>query len=1433
MSHFHSYSMAIGPLNPLALSTRSISAARLSPLPQTTSCNPCEPPPGALLMQIADVNTADTSEFTNLPTGWSTPTGGGLNLVTQYQVDDQERTTKEASPDGNVTYYVYLDAQHEERIYPGWNASTGTPTGPTEVIRQDAADGYTETLTMTAAPNLNPDGTPNGSEAISGLQSLTRDYTNDAGQVIAEDNYFNLGGLAYSTGMMGTLNVNYYQTQYSYDSGGRLTRTQTANGTIYRTVYNSLGQPVSDWVGTNDTPEYGEWSPNNNTGTSNMVMVSSYQYDNGGVDDGNLTEETDYPGLDEAERITQMWYDWRDRLVATKSGVQDSENDGTHRLIVVTTYDNLGEAIETQQYDGDGVTPQVVNGVLQALDPSLLRAQEVDSYDDQGRVYQTQVYDVNPSTGAVSSTALTTNDYYDHRGDLIAESDPGGLWTKSQFDGAGRDVMDSTTDGAGGTTWADAVSVTNDTVLEQVQSVYDGDDNAIETIDRQRFDNATGTGPLGDPTSGIGARVYYAAAYYDNADRLTASVDMGTNGGVAWTRPSTPPPSSATALVTTYAYNSMGLVQDVTDPMGIVNRTYYDALGRTTETIQDYTDGTETADSNIVTEYGYDGDNNVTYVRADEPGGAYQQTQYVYGVTTASGSGVNSNDILSAIQHPDPTTGNPSNSDQDSYLVNALGQTVQYTDPNGNVHQYTYDVLGRLTSDAVTTLGAGVDGRVRRIEYAYDSQGNNYLTTSYDAPTGGNVVNQVQDVYNGLGQLTGEYQSHSGAVVPGTTPEVQYGYTEMSGGQNNSRLTQLVYPSGYVVYYNYATGLGSNISRLSSLSDGTGTLESYKYLGLDTVVERDHPQTNVNQTFIAQPNQSQTGDAGDRYVGLDRFGRIVSQNWYDTATQQSTDDFQYGYDADGDVLYKQNLVDAVMSQLYQYNDLNELISYQQGTLNSTNTAIVGTPSASQSWSLDALGNFTSTTTNGVTQTETFNQQNEVTSISGAGAVTYDANGNLTADGSGNTYVYDAWNQLVAVQNNGTTVAAYGYDGLGRRITETHGGTTTDLYLSSAGQVLEERVGGAVEARNVWSPVYVNALVLRDQSSQGNGVLDQHLYVQQDANWNVTTLVDVGGNVVERYAYSPFGAVTVLNPDFSVRDSSVYAMPYLWQGMRYESTVGLYSTFSGRVVSPTLMRPLQVDPLGLIPGNNVYRWEDNGPTDALDPLGLSPLPPNWRRVGPKPQPQPPRQFDFGDPTAVLIGHVVIDVGGVRFVPPSTMIGVLGTTPPVIQIPIARVTALPPSLPRNKITVIQRVQWTACETESPPGTTSVILGPPRKLTPEPPRAFNGYVGPNPLQGGYAPHRYGGTAWPNYPPSGSRPITVGEPPQPPTSPTLSGALPPGMYPPGSIYSLPGTNVGGFYQGSPIGGSTKKEGSGYFGLGCQFGGGGVWWRGRGSNRR
>ena len=126
-------------------------------------------------------------------------------------------------------------------------------------------------------------------------------------------------------------------------------------------------------------------------------------------------------------------------------------------------------------------------------------------------------------------------------------------------------------------------------------------------------------------------------------------------------------------------------------------------------------------------------------------------------------------------------------------------------------------MLGRLTADAVTTLGAGVNGSVRRLETAYDTAGRPYLYTSYDAASAGAVVNQVQQVYNGLGQLVTEYQSHSGAVNAASTPQVQYAYSEMAAGAKHSRLISMTYPDGRVLNYDYASGLGDRVSRFSSL----------------------------------------------------------------------------------------------------------------------------------------------------------------------------------------------------------------------------------------------------------------------------------------------------------------------------------------------------------------------------------------------------------------------------------------------------------------------------------------------------------------------------------------------------------------------------------------------------------------------------------------
>jgi hypothetical protein len=72
----------------------------------------------------------------------------------------------------------------------------------------------------------------------------------------------------------------------------------------------------------------------------------------------------------------------------------------------------------------------------------------------------------------------------------------------------------------------------------------------------------------------------------------------------------------------------------------------------------------------------------------------------------------------------------------------------------------------------------------------------------------------------------------------------------MAGGAHHSRLTSITYPNGKVLNYNYAAELDDAISRLSSLSDNTGTLESYDYLGESVVVARKQPQPGIDLSYI-------------------------------------------------------------------------------------------------------------------------------------------------------------------------------------------------------------------------------------------------------------------------------------------------------------------------------------------------------------------------------------------------------------------------------------------------------------------------------------------------------------------------------------------------------------------------------------------------------
>jgi RHS repeat-associated protein len=1251
---------------------------------------------------------------------------GHAATVTAYNASTHTLTFTSAFPSATTSSSVYVLWQQ---------------TGPTQISRTylPAANSggfvYTESMTSSATANLTG-GLPDGTETLSSsnIQSLQRDFTNAAGQVLWSDSYATLSGVTFSEGVtassgvpvdLGTSGTNFYRTTFAYDDDGRQNKVIEPTGTIDRMVYDGFGNLLSTWVGTDDTPTSGYWSPTNLSGT-NMLDVQDNYYDtqaapavptlssitlSGGsaatyyvrisyvingiesgasvetsisvasghglqiaapsvvpgesaykvyvstslgaeklqsapssvtsnwtqtgsistsgtptfTDVGNVNVTIQHPGGSQPDRIAVTAFDWQGNQVLSEGGLVTGSNS-TPRAITFDHYDNQGELTEADQYDGTSDTLAAVgftSGVPNTPTSALL-AKSTASYDDQGRVYQTNTYSV--SSGAATS-GLIGNTFYDHNGNLLAVYNTGQPTLKYKYDGANRVTAAYTTDGGAVnnsgtplTAWSDAGSVANDVVVTETDSTYDPDGNATLTVTKDRLstDSNSATGALGGPSTSPDSSNSYVTDYYDAAGRLGAEVNYGTTSESAPGAYDAVPARSDSALVTSNTFDAAGNQDTVTDPRGIVTKSYFDMLGRTTETIAAFTNGTPTSSTNQKTDYTYDGNDDVLTMTAVMPSGTNSQTTaYIYGVGTTAGTDLFSNDLIAKVEYPNPSTGAASTSAANdvSYSYDNLGETTTKTDQNGSTHTYSFDSVGRMTLDAVTTLGSGVDNAVLALGYTFTALSLPYQQTSYSDVYGTTVVNQVQDAYNGFQQLTTEYQEKSGAVSTSTSLKVQYAYSSIATG---SLLNEMIYPNGRILHYGYDNStLDTAIGRIDYLADDNGSgsastphLVDYTYQGLSTILG----QTYGNGVVLTDT--------------LDAFGNIADLNYVKSGT--STDHFQYGYDRDGNVLYKNNLLSSSFSELYHansstsgddntaYDPLGRLTAFSRETLSAsannsgvldtvtTLNSTTGLTADSQSWSLDAIGNQTAVTTDGATTNNTQNGQNELTGF-GSNSLTFDNNGNTIADENGNTLTYDAWNRL-ATDSASTT--SYSYDADGRRITETHSTTTTNLYFTTQGQVIEERVSGTVAAQNVFGIDYVNALLLRDDNStsgnlgiSGSG-LGTRLYSQHDANWNQTALVSNSGTVLERFVETPYGVQTVLTSAWVVT-TDVYHVPNGFQDGRVDPATGLIHLGTpGRDYDPVTGTWKQTDSSGYVNGANTYQYALSNPDVNVDPSGNS-------------------------------------------------------------------------------------------------------------------------------------------------------------------------------------------------------------------------------------
>jgi len=303
-----------------------------------------------------------------------------------------------------------------------------------------------------------------------------------------------------------------------------------------------------------------------------------------------------------------------------------------------------------------------------------------------------------------------------------------------------------------------------------------------------------------------------------------------------------------------------------------------------------------------------------------------------------------------------------------------------------------------------------------------------------------------------------------------------------------------------------------------------------------------------------------------------------------TAITQGTSSVGFTYDGAGRPKTL-TLPDGIV-QTYGYDDANDLtsISFTKGTttlgdlaygydLAGRRTAVWG------SYGRTGLPTATSASAS-------YNANNQLTSWNGTTS-SYDLNGNLTDFGS-QTFSWNDRNQLSATSAGS---ASFTYDGLGRRLSRTAGGTTTKFLYDRANVVQEQNSSNTATA-NLLAGVGI------DQTFSRSVVGGATSSLLTDALGSTVALGDANGAVQTSYTYEPFGAAT--------SSGATNTNTYQFTGRESDGATGLYF-YRARYFSPTFGRFISEDPLGF-PGGpdlNLYAYVSNAPTVFTDALGLEP------------------------------------------------------------------------------------------------------------------------------------------------------------------------------------------------------------------------------------
>jgi large repetitive protein len=980
-----------------------------------------------------------------------------------------------------------------------------------------------------------------------------------------------------------------------------------------------------------------------------------------------------YDSSDEHWEFMRPETDTTSPSTATAASTSDASTD-TWTLLTGTYNANTGTMTLYVNGTANGTytdsTPIASHGAL-TIGASQWNGKATDFFD--GEVSDVQVYPRSLSASEVStlygygeggsditSSEETTSWTRDERGLPTSMTDPDGNVTDYSYDEAGQLAVTteptvSTETYSGGTVTAHPVEMTGyDTFGDTTESEdadgnvttygYDADGQEVSQTEPSYTQPGTGTVINAETTYG-----------YDGDGNETSQTDaVGNETTYAYDQLSDKTSeTNAAGDTTSYTYDPDGEELSQTSPTGAVSEATYDYLGRQLTSTQveryatgdtsaayttDYTYGTggwlweTTTPDGVTSKDGYDAAGELTSVE-DGAGSTTtykydalgRQTATVYPDGTSTVTGYDSSDDVTSTENLD-SSGDVLTSASATY--DGDGNELSSTDARGDTTTYTYDPTGMLTqevqpvtSSSAITTSFGYDGAGNETEYT-DGNGNNWYytynswgleesriepttseystaadstyTTAYDAD--GRPLSEtepggvtVSDAYNNVGELTGQ----SGSGADATTATRTFGYdasgdltsastsdTASSSSASNATSESYTYDDRGDVLT--ASGTGGSTSYtyngddlVTSVDDAAGTT-SYTYDDDDRLSTLSDPATGTTATYSYDEDSELTeinygSDA--RHLAYNSQHEETGDT-LETSTGSTVASTTYGYNADGQITSETTSgLAGASSNTYSYDEAGRLTSWDNGA---TTTDYV----------YDADGNLTADGS----KTYTYDARDELTS-DGTDNYTYTANGTLSSVSSSSATTdatYDAFGDQVSY---GTQ--SYDYDALGRMTSDVNSSTSSGYTFSYQGATGTLASDGT--STYTWDPSGTDLVgVGVSGGTASEGVLaytDQHDDVTGEFTSSSTAVTGSTG-------YDPWGTVTATSgtEEGQLGYQSEWTDPVTGKvamGSRW------YDPSDGDFMSADTMQVAQAPDEAAA---NPYAYVGDDPLDGTDPTG---------------------------------------------------------------------------------------------------------------------------------------------------------------------------------------------------------------------------------------